>query len=648
MTRLVGTEKMLRTSSMNRGSHRYPSLVLHGHGLSKNTFEELRPLPEKPEEPYYPYPHEYNNQDVQSPEESEELSFSTSSSSNTFINGFFNESVSSVGTGGNITTGRSSAYSWGHEDEFDKKASSQVRAMFDEIDCCLFENVSHQMNDECSDWVTSFPYLRLLGNQLIPSEESGIQMISKETGPVGNKVAERNELLEDVETDAGTELSILSVNGQKVEAVNAPASAQTLSKQDISNQFNSLSHLEEEVFAIDGEIEEFIAYDNNDNEKQDPKDRKRKKHRAFPPVTPHAFIKETVLSECFDNVWVEVIGILKHLLKLYIRARAKKEMERQHANFDSNMDRFLESSLELPPSRDSYYGRHPRFPSQLRLKVGTGIFNTSSDLTALKKLITIRSVSLQHRESSVTQNMIPEEDVTLKDPVNHRPLSSTVGVFRQFPKTSTFRAAEQQFYHRMFSAKGPKRAIRLQPLQTPKTAGHVEVNNVGEVRGTRLTTSGGRQAGLTINNNNNQQLWGARNGALPPLERLGAADTTLSYQVKSPKRKNRATSAVSNDSKNPTTRDRSFHSTLPDSRPNTTQSFLNDQSFNRLKLRDSSQSLPSKTSAHTYHDNPFSTKQLLEEEPQEFDDLVLWGHGPPLISHQQPRKRKSLGGGPAR
>lgn len=86
------------------------------HGLSKNTFEELRPLPEKPEEPYYPYPHEYNNQDVQSPEESEELSFSTSSSSNTFINGFFNESVSSVGTGGNITTGRSSAYSWGHED----------------------------------------------------------------------------------------------------------------------------------------------------------------------------------------------------------------------------------------------------------------------------------------------------------------------------------------------------------------------------------------------------------------------------------------------------------------------------------------------------------------------------------------------------
>lgn len=28
--------------------------------------------------------------------------------------------------------------------EFDKKASSQVRAMFDEIDCCLFENVSRK------------------------------------------------------------------------------------------------------------------------------------------------------------------------------------------------------------------------------------------------------------------------------------------------------------------------------------------------------------------------------------------------------------------------------------------------------------------------------------------------------------------------
>lgn len=49
---------------------------------------------------------------------------------------------------------------------------------------------------------------RLLGKQLIPSEESGIQMISKETEPVGDKVAERNDLLEDVETDAGTELSM--------------------------------------------------------------------------------------------------------------------------------------------------------------------------------------------------------------------------------------------------------------------------------------------------------------------------------------------------------------------------------------------------------------------------------------------------------
>ena len=82
------------------------------HGITKGGHQDLRPLPEKADEPSAPYDDPHETYIQLSPEHSEVFSSSTGESSPT--NGFFSDSISSsLGTG---ITGRSSVYSWGIDD----------------------------------------------------------------------------------------------------------------------------------------------------------------------------------------------------------------------------------------------------------------------------------------------------------------------------------------------------------------------------------------------------------------------------------------------------------------------------------------------------------------------------------------------------
>lgn len=87
------------------------------HGITKGAHHDLRPLPEKADEPSVPYDDPHETYIQLSPEHSEVFSTSTGQSSPTtgrFSNGFFSDSISSsLGTG---ITGRSSVYSWGIDD----------------------------------------------------------------------------------------------------------------------------------------------------------------------------------------------------------------------------------------------------------------------------------------------------------------------------------------------------------------------------------------------------------------------------------------------------------------------------------------------------------------------------------------------------
>ncbi|KAI8822056.1 uncharacterized protein EV422DRAFT_614411 [Fimicolochytrium jonesii] len=78
-----------------------------------------------------------------------------------------------------------------------------------------------------------------------------------------------------------------------------------------------LNETNEEVFAADGEVEEWIASENQSAE--DAEDDKQIKHhshrrRALPPVTPNASIRQDILGHLFDDIWSEMVPVFQPLL----------------------------------------------------------------------------------------------------------------------------------------------------------------------------------------------------------------------------------------------------------------------------------------------------------------------------------------------
>ncbi|XP_066923288.1 protein FAM149A-like isoform X2 [Clytia hemisphaerica] len=612
----------------------YPSLILQGHGLSKTTIESLRPLPEKAEEPSphhstiqqhtlpgygstafgHQVPPRLRGLSVESDEESfiseDKLSISDASSLGTIRSSSSFGSIQSVRTLGNTSTGRSSVYSWGNDDEFDKQAANKVWDIFEDVDQCLFQNSIKEgqgdpMKEECFDWKSSFKYIRVTGRQLTPDHEEGTQII-----PTALPTSHRNS---DIDEDD----DILSVNDgfygdDEIESDTTSLGVYGNKAGILLDSEDVLPHLNEEVFAQHGQVEEFFAFDEKtiETSRDSCKDMKMKR-RAIPPITPQALARDMALSECFDHVWSQAVKTLSDLLKLYIKARSV-DRENKYSNV---RDDLLESALTLHGTHDPYK-MPPQLHSQMKMK---------PDLSDLKDVMTIRSVSLKQRAPSTS--MYRHED----DGQSRLGTSSSTMTQKTFGgKTSSL------LYDRMMSAKTPKRTIRLQPLQPPKTAGHVD-SNIGEIRGTRLSN-------VTVGNG--QQSWVARNGTLPPLDRLGTTEELR----KSPKRNTRASSAVNAPSKHSSQRDRGGGgiSMLPDSRPNTNHSYRSDvrtpHQFNRPASRSRDfpvNKLYGQSHPQTINENSYLriSSHFRNDPPnqQEVDDFVLWGHGPPLISHQQRR-----------
>ncbi|KAJ3171596.1 hypothetical protein HDU88_007676 [Geranomyces variabilis] len=74
----------------------------------------------------------------------------------------------------------------------------------------------------------------------------------------------------------------------------------------------------EEVFAFDGEVEEWFACDNETvDETEDHKTVKSRsrQRRALPPVTPNASIKQDIVGHLFDDIWSEMVPVFHPLLE---------------------------------------------------------------------------------------------------------------------------------------------------------------------------------------------------------------------------------------------------------------------------------------------------------------------------------------------
>ncbi|NXG08877.1 F149A protein, partial [Sakesphorus luctuosus] len=225
--------------------------------------------------------------------------------------------INSYTTG--LSTEESSVYSW-RDDEFDKANTQRVHQLFWEIDEMLFEgkvtSQTQSLQVECADWVERFPHLRVLGKQLLVPKDEGFQHFQS-----------RNDACVDAKCLPGlcectSNTKELCISGSKLILTASPihTSLDSSSTEISASDSAMYSFLEEEIYDMDGKIEEYLAFDSKelDDEGWEKKKVRLSEKRSkcgIPPVSPNACIKDAVASEVFDHIWSSVIGILEELIK---------------------------------------------------------------------------------------------------------------------------------------------------------------------------------------------------------------------------------------------------------------------------------------------------------------------------------------------
>ncbi|NXY43262.1 F149A protein, partial [Ceuthmochares aereus] len=219
-----------------------------------------------------------------------------------------------------FSTERSSVYSW-RDDEFDKANTQRVHQLFWEIDEMLFEgkvtSQTESMQAECTDWVEQFPHLRVLGKQLLLPKDEGFQHFqSNSHTSVDTKCSPGLH-------ECTSNVKELCISGSKLIPTASPIhkSLNSTSTRTSASESSMYSFLEEEIYGVDGKIEEYLAFDNEELDDESWEQKKihlaeeKRSRRGIPPVSPNACIKDAVASEVFDCIWSNVIAILEELIK---------------------------------------------------------------------------------------------------------------------------------------------------------------------------------------------------------------------------------------------------------------------------------------------------------------------------------------------
>ncbi|NXK23847.1 F149A protein, partial [Arenaria interpres] len=321
-----------------------------------------------------------------------------------------------------LSTERSSIYSW-RDDEFDKANTQRVHQLFWEIDEMLFEgkmtSQTQSLQAECADWVEQFPHLRVLGKQLLLPQDEGFQHFQS-----------RNDTCVDTKCLPGlrectSNIKELCISGSKLIPTAPPIhKSLDLSSTRISASDSCLySFLKEEIYDVDGKIEEYLAFDNKELDDESWEQKKmrlteKRSKRGIPPVSPNACIKDAVVSEVFDCIWSNVIGILEELIK--------KNWETNITEGDKQVEKLKAVTTKLPhlpvvrvtadagsvPLSRSSETRSVSFvSSQVKIAFSQMAQRFSSNLCSdLNGVMTIQAKPLQQRHVATVEKIQNEQE----------------------------------------------------------------------------------------------------------------------------------------------------------------------------------------------------------------------------------------------
>ncbi|RXM30982.1 Protein FAM149B1 [Acipenser ruthenus] len=468
-------------------------------------------------------------------------------------------------TGTGVSTERSSVFSWGY-DEFDKAASRQVQQMFEEIDELLYEGTAIAqmcgLQDECQQWKSRFPHLRILGSQVVTPTDEGYRWYSTPGSPASRAPGVSHRERESTE---------LSVVGRKAPFSRPRSGKDRETSRRPSSQYDGSRDPEENtrVIAAEGLMEEYLAFDCKDMDEEAAEKRLgclTRRHRlGFPPISPYRCMKEAVLDEVFDDVWRELVGCMEELIRRHwegsISDDERNAVTIATSRVDSESPFMLFSALPVVLPRVTQ-SRVPPFTPNLQSQASRAQAGAGGHHYNLHDLIVIHGIPLQQRNlAAMDKTQEPEERPPLC------PGSSAVPSSRPRPRRTLEQSSSSL-------SRPPQSARRRNPPPRtlhPITPGLSQSGTPGSmdevIRGTRLPTASDRLSSPLM------PL--SRNNRLPPIslcepEHSNPAHTGRHQQHRGTS--SRAHSAVVDDMGSLPLQDRLQGPDLH-SRPNTTHTF---------------------------------------------------------------------------